>query len=118
MCIKNIHKAQTQDSFCDGDGKTQTLAAVEACSQHTSYIKKGSRISDSYSVRWKKCMEKKLFSYVTANYIEQLQPFSHLRLAKPTIQYFVHLIQNILKNNAVNFKLGLLFLFQEYTNIF
>jgi hypothetical protein len=49
--FKNMHKAQTQDNFCDGDRKTQTLAAVEACSQHIGYIKKGGRISDSYSVR-------------------------------------------------------------------
>jgi len=26
--FKNMHKAQTQDNFCDGNGKTQTLAAV------------------------------------------------------------------------------------------
>lgn len=31
---------QTQDNFCHGDGKTQTLAAVEVCSKHTGYNNK------------------------------------------------------------------------------
>ena len=53
-----MHKAQTQDNFCDGDGKSQTLAAVEACSKPTGYTNKGGKISGSYSVRWKICKKK------------------------------------------------------------
>jgi hypothetical protein len=39
--FKNMYKTQTQDNFYDGDRKTQTLAAVEPCSQHMGYTNNG-----------------------------------------------------------------------------
>lgn len=65
-----MHKAQTQDNFCDADGKTQTLAAVEACSKHTGYTNKGGRIFDSYLVTWK--IHKKKYIYIYIFYFHML----------------------------------------------
>lgn len=118
--FKNMYKTQTQDNFYDGDGKTQTLAAVEPCSQHMGYTNNGGGgISDSYSVTWKICRKIYIFCF------HMLQPIilnsctiQSSEASKTNHPIFFSSDSKYFEKECCTFQIVSFFLFQEYTNIF